>query len=116
MQEVINNGKNGFTLTLENGEVKPFEKKSSYIVSLTNNIIDPNTITESEIIRFLDSVRLLQTGNKNICFGFWYDPKTTFSYLDISLWSSNINRVIEVGILFNQISIYDLENERTILL
>ena len=101
----------GFTLSLNpNGtltEIKEGDLKEGYLISMTNNIVKLEEVTDSYFIRFLDSVRLLQTNGDTFFIGGWKDTKTDNIYLDISMFHHNKEIAYCLKHLFKQKSIFN---------
>ena len=113
IEETIINKETGFSIELlDNGELKLLNKgdiKQGYLIGITNNNIKLKDLTESYIIRFIDSVRLIKSSGKRCFIGYWFDSDTNQHYLDISIYQHNIYLSEHLKEIFKQKSIFNLK-------
>lgn len=81
-----------------------------------NNLSEVNEHALSNwIAEQIKSIKKLEN-NKHYYFGSWVDEKTKKVYFDLSLNIASKITALELAKEYNQISIYDIENKKTIYL
>lgn len=109
IKEVILNNKNGFSCSLTG---KPINKKNGYFISITN-------IKGKRLNHLIKKVLYIQRkgfkGNNNLFIGGWKDEDNIF-YLDLSLYLKDLNLSKQLGLIFKQKAIFNINKFESIYL
>jgi len=107
----IYNHKDGFTINQDLTEAK---YKNGFFVGLTNNKAS-NPLKAIENLNFLKN-NILKDISKKLYFGGWFDKKEKCYYLDFSIWLKDKAEALKTAKLFNQLAVWDIQNQKSIYL
>jgi len=111
LSRFIYNHKDGFTINQELNEAK---YKNGFFVGLTNNKAK-NPLKAIENLEFLKA-NVLKDISKKLYFGGWFDKKEKCYYLDFSIWLKDKAEALKTAKLFNQLAVWDIQNQKSIYL
>lgn len=103
-------------ITLDINTMKNTTKKTGFSVSLAGYETKEKSIDKTiEIVK--DYIKVVKNLNKNNLFvGVWYDEKTQFYYIDISIIINKKREAERIAKENKQLAIYDLKENKSIYL
>ena len=103
-------------ITLDINTMKNTTKKSGFSVSLAGYETKEKSINKTmEIVKeYIKAVKDL--GKNNLFVGVWYDEKTQYYYIDISIIINKRREAERIAKENKQLAIYDLKNNDSIYL
>lgn len=105
-------------ITLHSDSLEPYAPSNGYFVALKA----PGVVLDNADLLTAFAMEVYLRKNKSYFeedrnfFGIWIDDEDGKVYLDVSVWVQDRQEAIDLGLMEDQISIWDIENQEAIYL